>query len=161
MRRLLMNILLFCFTLSVFAVSDTWLVLQLRGGSKVAYIIPGKTQVSFQDNDMIISSPKMEVRYSKASVCNFSFKAEGDVVDGIEPTTVSDIKIRHVADDVVEITGINPTQAIHVYTVNGIEQSPNIIRTGDSATVSLASLPIGVLLITISNADIPAFKVVR
>lgn len=162
MKRLLLNIVLLAVAVSAYCSGDTLLMLQLRNGSKVSYIVSEKLKVEFKGGKMVLTSSQLETAYDIPAVLKYSFLSDANIEDGVEQVTAqSDIKIKYVSDDVVEITGIAPAQRVRVYTTNGIEQSPDICRTDSTATIMLGNMPAGVLLITVSNTDIPAFKVVH
>lgn len=73
----------------------------------------------------------------------------------------SEVRIQYVNPDEVVITGVEKSQEVKVYSTNGIELSPNVMRSADGIRVSLSSLPPGVLVITLPGVDVQSMKVVH
>lgn len=157
MKRTLLNILLLFCSVTSFAEDNTWLRIQLSNGGTVSYLVAGKLKMSFDEKEIIISSPRLSSSFRRDAISSYSF--EGALKDvGIRQTTLPDCEVTHLSKDIIGITGIAPEQDLKVYASNGTQQSPTVRRTADGVTIDFSNLPAGVFIITLPGTNIPAIK---
>lgn len=161
MKHIVLTILSLLFAANSFAEGYTWLVLHLRNGSTMKYIVADKLSMSFTDSDLMLTSSRFETSYARDRVLSYDFKSDAEMADNIEQTEQETIKVIHRSKDEIVLVGISSGQPIRVFATNGTEQQPPIQRSGDSATVTLSALPNGIYIITLPHSDIPAIKIIR
>lgn len=161
MKHIVLTILSLLFAANSFAEGYTWLVLHLRNGSTMKYIVADKLRMSFTDSDLMLTSSRLETSYAKDRVVSYNFTDDTGMPDNIEETEQGTIEVIHRSKDEIVLVGITSEQPIRVYSTNGTEQMPPIQRSGDSATILLSPLPNGVYIITLPHSDIPAIKVIH
>lgn len=110
---------------------------------------------------MVLSSPRMSAKLNASLVDSYRFIGKEDIDLAVNEAKANDIRIEYVNHEEVVVRGIVPSQVLKVYASNGVELSPSIKRDADSATISLSSLPLGVLIISLPNTDVPAIKIVH
>lgn len=161
MKRLILNIILACISVTAMAEGNTWLMLQMSNGSRISYIVPGKMRVSFSGEDMQLTSDRLTATMHSKCVLRYQFFNEDNITDGIKETMLNDVKITYHSRDIVEISGLPTGQRIKVYESNGTEQRPHITHTSDKARIDLSALANGVFIITFPDSDIPAVKIIH
>lgn len=157
-KRLLLNILLILIAAGAFAVSNTWLLLDIRGGSQMAYLVPGKMKLTFNDSTLVLSSSRFETSFSRAAVLSYRFSSAMDIDDGILMPVIDGYSVQIINDE-VNIYGISTSQLLKVYSVDGVLHSPHISYAADHTIVHMSSLPHGTYIITLPGSSIPAVKV--
>lgn len=143
------------------AEGNTWLQLQMRNGCRIAYIVPGKMRIAFNDEQMLLTSDYLTATLNRNTVVRYSFFDEGNITSSIDEATINDVKVTYLSRDMVEISGIASNQRIRVYASNGTEQQPHIALSGDKARIDLSALGSGVFIITLPDSDIPSVKVIH
>lgn len=161
MKRLIFNILLLTVAGTALGSSNTWLLLQLRNGYNVSYQVAADMRITFTDKDFVIKSDRLEAAYSRDAVMSYKFFEDIDTNTFVNQATLMDINVKYISRDLVEISGIKSDQPVKVYSVNGTQLSPQVMRREDAVTISLSGQPNGVVIITLPNSDIPAIKVVH
>lgn len=161
MKRFILNILFLTLAVSAFCEENTWIQVTMRNGSTTSYLIPERMNISFSNNTMVLSSPRMSAKLNASLVDSYRFIGKEDIDLAVNEAKANDIRIEYVNHEEVVVRGIVPSQVLKVYASNGVELSPSIKRDADSATISLSSLPFGVLIISLPNTDVPAMKIVH
>lgn len=153
MQRILFTILvaLICNGVSV---ADSVLVLSLRNGMQQLYDIREPMELRTTADSFHISSKHIHASYSRNNVLGYSFSKYGAINVGINTPTINNNRqiTYHRDGKTLIIEGITTTEKIKIYSVNGMEHRPPISRTASSATISFASLPQGIYIISIPSS---------
>lgn len=157
-KRFLLNISLLFTAVTAMAVSNTWLLLDMRGGNQMSYLIPGKLTVSFTDSTLQLSSSRFQTSFSREAVISYRFSSAMDIDDGILQPVVGSHSVQIINDEVI-IHGVSPSQTVKVYSADAVQHNPQITRSADHITVSLSSLAHGTYIISLPGSGIPAVKV--
>lgn len=158
MKTILLNISLLLIAVNAMAVNNTWLMLQMRDGTEVSYLVPGTMNISFTDNTLLLSSSRFETSFSREAVRSYHFSTDIDIDDGIDQPTIGSHSVQIINDEVC-IYGISPSQPLKVYSTDGVLHSPHISHAPDHVVIHMSSLPHGTYIITLPGSAVPAVKV--
>lgn len=145
--------------INAMAVNNTWLLLDLRDGNQMSYLVAGEMKLSFTDNEMLLTSDRLQTAFSKQAVLGYRFSQDIMIDDAIITPSAGNTSFVSISDDVVRIYGIGEAQSIKVYASNGTQVQPHVSRTTESVSIHLSSLPHGTYIITLPGSTIPAVKV--
>lgn len=137
--------------LSLFVLLAVWcsafagkqLVVELKDGGTVTYVLNDEPVVTFQDTRVCVRSQKAEAAYERASVARFFFQDAATDVENIK----GNLRIEYLSDQVV----IYGTSDAKVYDTAGRLLAPQITTSDESVTISLESLTEGMYIISIPN----------
>ena len=107
------------------------------------YLMP---RIQFQNDHVLITSSVLDMDYPKENVLRFSYKG-----------VTTDVKaVKRDADYSREngqlvFHGIDQTDKVTVYNINGIRVPVRLIRSGNDVTLPLASIPSGVYVLSVNG----------
>ena len=142
MKKLILPLMMICASLGVFAES-TALKVVLKDGNSATYVLTEKPKVTFEGENVNISTPDAQASYLRSEVASFSF---------IETSSVKDIEgsdtTYRFTDNVFESEG----NLITVYSITGA----TVARGANS--LSLESLNTGIYIVKAGNQSIKIRK---
>ena len=162
-----MKKLLLFFTFALVTTLSTWaqheystLVVETKSGDTFEIWLYEKPHVQFSNNKFTITCDKEATGYIYDEVRKFYFKYY-DPATGIDaPTSEGVIRIVHINQSEVTISGIAETDKIKLYTLDGRLIMAKTARHDDnSLTISLEGLPSGTYILNIGNKQ--SFKFLR
>ena len=122
------------------------LVLHHANGTTTDVELYTQPQVKFQDDKVLITSTVLDMEYPKADVLKFTFK--GTSLGISSPDVQADYAQENGQ---LVFHGINSTDRLAVYAVNGIRVPVRFQYSGSSATLPLASIPSGVYVLSVNG----------
>ncbi len=146
LMRLMVMLMLGCFASILHAQEIKTLVLWHTDGTTTDVELYTQPNVQFRDEQVIITSPVLNLQYPQQDIARFTYKGTGTGIDAqIAPSGYSQ------KDGQLVFRGLNPTDKVEVYSTNGNLVSTKIFRTGNSITLSLSALPSGVYLLKVNG----------
>lgn len=144
-------ILVTCLFLAIGSASARSLVLTLKNGTHVYYLLgkDSNPMLRFVDGGMVINTD----RYEFSSLKNFYISATDDP-NGIE----------HVMDDMVQygdnkvVVDTDKLTDISIYTLDGCRVNTHTLQANGKVTIDLTSLPQGTYVITIGGSSLKILK---
>lgn len=145
MKLILLTVCLFVLK-GISNVSAQSLVLHHANGTTTDVELYKMPQVKFQDDKVLITSTVLDMEFSKFDVLKFTYKG------GASGITSPSVKARYTQEDGrIVFHGINATDKLVVYALNGIRVPVNFQRSGSYASLPLASIPSGVYVLSING----------
>ncbi len=132
--------------ISVSTVKAQTLVLHHANGTTTDVELYTLPQVKFQDDKVLITSVVLDMEYPKEDVLTFTYKGETLGINSPK----ANVSYSKVNGQVI-FNGIKPSEKIAVYNTKGIRVPVKIRRQGDTATLSLSSIPSGVYLLNVNG----------
>jgi len=123
------------------------LVLHHADGTTTDVELFTQPNVKFKGDQLLITSPVLDMEYSKEDVVRFTYKVGTPTV--IE--TLSDGKDYSKDNGQLVFHGIKPTDPIAVYTTGGIRVPVSFNRKGTDVSINLSKLPKGVYLLNVNG----------
>lgn len=145
MKLILLTVCLFVLK-GISNVSAQSLVLHHANGTTTDVELYTMPQVKFQDDKVLITSTVLDMEFSKFDVLKFTYKG------GASGITSPSVNASYTQEDGrIVFHGINATDKLAVYAVNGIRVPVNFQRSGSYASLPLASIPSGVYVLSING----------
>lgn len=145
MKLILLTVCLFVLK-GISNVSAQSLVLHHANGTTTDVELYKMPQVKFQDDKVLITSTVLDMEFSKFDVLKFTYKG------GASGITSPSVKASYTQEDGrIVFHGINATDKLVVYALNGIRVPVNFQRSGSYASLPLASIPSGVYVLSING----------
>lgn len=145
MKLILLTVCLFVLK-GISNVSAQSLVLHHANGTTTDVELYKMPQVKFQDDKVLITSTVLDMEFSKFDVLKFTYKG------GASGITSPSVKARYTQEDGrIVFHGINATDKLVLYALNGIRVPVNFQRSGSYASLPLASIPSGVYVLSING----------
>lgn len=145
MKLILLTVCLFVLK-GISNVSAQSLVLHHANGTTTDVELYKMPQVKFQDDKVLITSTVLDMEFSKFDVLKFTYKG------GASGITSPSVKASYTQEDGrIVFHGINATDKLVVYALNGILVPVNFQRSGSYASLPLASIPSGVYVLSING----------
>ena len=143
-----MNIrILFTLLLSVMlncpATAEEMLVLRLKGGSKISYVLAENPIMTFSGGRLAITSTDGCADYELINVEEFCFV---DIPTAIDNVMVDEVRFARLSDG-VRIYGVVKSNEVMVFDTGGRQVSATVTIVNNYADVSLNAAPQGIYLI--------------
>lgn len=122
------------------------LVLHLANGKTTEVELYVQPQVKFLNDKVLITSSVLDMEYAKEEVLAFTYKGNALGISG--PSVNADYTQE---DGQLVFRGIEPTDKLAVYAVNGIRIPANFQYSGTTASLSLTAIPSGVYVLSING----------
>ena len=161
MKKILLSLMLaFTATLAMQAQNEySTLVVETTEGAKVEVWLKNKPQVKVTDTEFIITCGEEVTGYVHEKVKKFYFKPY-DPKTGIEaPVAENVIRIAYLDQSQVTVSGVEDTDEVRLYTLDGRAVSETCRAEGASVTVSLDALAPGTYILNIANKQ--SFKLLK
>ena len=107
------------------------------------YLMP---RIQFQNNKVLITSTVLDMEYPKENVLRFSYKGVINAID----VPKANANYSHESGRIV-FHAIKSRDKVAVYNVNGIRVPVSLNYSGDDVTLSLASIPSGVYILSVNG----------
>lgn len=107
------------------------------------YLMP---RIQFQNDHVLITSSVLDMDYPKENVLRFSYKVVTNDVKAVK----RDADYSRENGQLV-FHGIDQTDKVAVYNMNGIRVPVRLIRSGNDVTLPLASIPSGVYVLSVNG----------
>lgn len=148
MKRLFVYILFLLNFTSVVAAEANTLVLELKNGTKEMYQLDDKPVITFDSNNLYISSSKVYMKYYLFSnLSRYYFVDNGSsAIQSMQNDDVA-FSFRYVDKDNVVLTG---TDRAEVYSVDG-KKLLDVVEQSDELNINLGDFPSGVYVIKTNN----------
>ena len=107
------------------------------------YLMP---RIQFQNDHVLITSSVLDMDFPKENVLRFSYKVVTNDVKAVK----RDADYSRENGQLV-FHGIDQTDKVAVYNMNGIRVPIRLIRSGNDVTLPLASIPSGVYVLSVNG----------
>lgn len=149
---------------NVFADTERTLVVNFHNGASQSYNLRETMTIRQQSDSLVISSSHMRIAYKASAIAGYRFSADDAIKDGIDTPRIpnsEDIRFER-EDNVLRVIGMPDKSRIRIFAVNSTEMTTAITYSGNTATVSLASLPQGVYIIHLTGMkNAPSIKITK
>lgn len=160
MKKLLLLLMLFSCSVTMFAEGKDVLGVMMKDGTSVYFLLAEKPLITFQNDEMKIVSEKDEATMKRALVDRFEFVAK--VPTGIEDVEELDEKVAsenlELTGDAVHISGLLPGCRVQLLSVNGQVLMSEVAGENGCVTLLLEALPSGVYLVNYYETTIKFIK---
>lgn len=141
---------------NLWAIGDKTLIVELQEGNKTEFVLSRSPILTFANKVLQIEISGSSNNFEINNVKQFYFD---DASTGISPISSSNMKIISQDNNHIVIEGINETDKVHIYSVDGKMMNNRVKVNRNRAEISLTSLPKGIYLINVSNKQ--TFKIHR
>ena len=155
MKQIVMTLLL-C-SIAFVARAGKALVVELKGGGTMMFVLSQKPEVSFSNHTVYLRTATGNAAFQIDAVSQFYF-TDSPMMGIGEKTVKPDIWMTQQGDQYV-IEGIEATDRVRLYALDGKGYADGVEQGDGYARVSLQGLPKGTYVISISNRQ--AFKILR
>lgn len=132
---------------SLFASSkDSDLIVKFVDGTNVVYSLSEKPNITFSDEEMYISLTNQVVSYNIKNIDNFTYQPSANSLQDV----LISYRIDKVSTDGLQISGLNGTNSIVVYDVNG-NLVYSITSNDDTINIPLNHKNSNIVLVRINN----------
>lgn len=160
MKKLLLLLMLFFCSVTMFAEGKDVLGVMMKDGTSVYFLLAEKPLITFQNDEVKIVSENDEATMKRALVDRFEFVAE--VPTGIEDVEGLDEKVAsenlELTGDAVHISGLLPGCRVQLLSVNGQVLMSEVAGENGCVTLLLEALPSGVYLVNYYETTIKFIK---
>lgn len=166
MKRLIYFLLLCSMSMTIWAQDMTnVLIVELRDGNAAKFSLLNKPKISIEDMQIVVQFMNADGEYNdKSFTCSIEqfrkYYFIEEVATGIEDVKENDSKIGITYNDnqSVTISGLNGTDKLHLYSIDGRKIAD--IRPNDTqANISITELPAGIYVVNINSKQ--SFKIVK
>lgn len=122
------------------------LIIEKTDGQKETYEINELPQIHFSDNELIVTTQQLEVKYTRSQIRKYYFN--------MTPTSVGNAKIYATferKEDNITIRNIKPNSIAYIYNTGGILVEQKRVKKNAEVTFSLKGLPLGIYVIKTEN----------
>lgn len=127
------------------------LVLLLKNGDIQTFFLKDKPDVTFEGENLKLSSINDTVVYPRAMIDNFHF-VDASIIDNIEQVEKNELRIVHQNNQDICVYGLKDTdKSIMVYDINGRRCHAQITYGDSASNISLETLNKGAYIIKIGN----------
>ena len=135
---------------AVCSANNSVLVVESVGGDKVTFSLSSMPQITFSNQTMLITTGSQVESFELANVAQYYFESE---TDGIQSVPREALLVRYAGGDEVVLQGLSPSARVTLYSADGRQRSVPVTYGDGSATLSLASLPQGVYILSANNSQ--------
>lgn len=142
MKSVLIALILMCN--GVFLFSQEALILHQKNGGKVAYVLNERPKVTYEGENLVLTTQKVTVEYPLSEVSKFTFGDLGD--NGIEDLRGKDASVKLNAQTLV-VAGGTPGAPLSLYSLSGSLVWRTNLDADGQLIRSIADLPRGVYVL--------------
>lgn len=152
-KRLLSTWAFVCLTLGIYADSNC-LVVEMKDGSSVSFILSEKPVLAFQDRNLVINRDS-ETSYSFENIKNYHFaKCE---MTATKLSAYETLQVVWVDDQTLEVQNANPSSLITLTVINGTVVSKSKADETGKSSVKVPNNE-GIYVLSVGNQS---FKIIR
>ena len=141
---------------NLWAIGDKALIVELQEGNKAEFVLSKSPILTFANKVLQIEINGSSNNFELNDVKQFYFD---DASTGISPISSTDVRIICQDNNRIVIEGINETDKVQLYSVDGKMMNNRVEVNRSRAEISLTSLPKGIYLINVPNKQ--TFKIRR
>ena len=160
MKKLLLLLILFFSSVTMYAEGKKVLSILMKDGTSVYFLLAEKPFITFQNDEVKIVSDKDEATMKRTLVERFEFVAE--VPTGIEDVEDLEEKVAcenfELAGDAVYISGLTPGCKVQLLSVNAQVLASEVAGENGCVTLQLEALPSGIYLVNYYETTIKFIK---
>lgn len=142
MKSILIALILMCH--GAFLFSQEALILHQKNGGKVAYVLSERPKVTYEGENLVLTTQSVAVEYPLSDVSKFTFGDLGD--NGIEGLHGDDASVKLNAHTLV-VAGGKPGSALSLYSLSGTMVWRTNLDANGQLIRSVADLPQGVYVL--------------
>lgn len=160
MKKLLLLLILFFSSVTMYAEGKKVLSVLMKDGTSVYFLLAEKPLITFQNDEVKIVSDKDEATMKRTLVERFEFVSE--IPTGIEDVEDLEEKVAcenfELAGDAVYISGLTPGCKVLLLSVNGQVLASEVAGENGCVTLQLEALPSGIYLVNYYETTIKFIK---
>lgn len=160
MKKLLLLLILFSFSATMFADGKDVLSVLMKDGTSVYFLLAEKPLITFRNDEVKIASESDEAVIKRTSVERFEFVAE--IPAGIEDVKeLEEDAVREnfeLTGDAICITGLNAGCKVQLFSINGQTLMSDIAGEEGRVVFSLEALSPGIYLVNYNETTIKFIK---
>jgi hypothetical protein len=154
MKKLSLILLLLCLASVINA--ETSLVIWKKDGSKVAFALAEKPEVTFADKSMMINSTTVSVSYDLKDMAKFTYEdTEAEGIRNIENDKVSSFKFD---GEMLLFPSLKAGSSVLIHSLNGTLVFSRTVQQAGKYSFPLSHLAKGVYVVSV---DCLTFKIVK
>jgi len=154
MKKLILILFLFCFGLSIQA--ETNLVVWKKDGSKVAFALNEKPQVTFSENSLMINSTTVSVSYELKDMAKFTYEdSESQGIKNIENDKDSSFKFD---GEMLLFPSLKAGSKVAIHNLGGVLVFSRTIEAAGDYSFPISHLDKGVYLVSVDGLT---YKIVK
>lgn len=154
MKKLILFLFLLCFGLSIQA--ETNLVVWTKDGSKVAFALSEKPQVTFSESSLMINSNTVSVSYDLKDMAKFTYEdSESQGIRNIENDKASSFKFD---GEMLLFPSLKAGSSVFIHSLNGTLVFSRTIQAAGEYSFPLSHLGTGVYMVTVDGLT---YKIVK
>ena len=127
------------------AVAQT-LVLHHANGTTTDVELYNMPLVQFDGDKVTITSTVLDMEYPKEDVLRFTYRGSADAIKAVKAE--ADYSLN---DGQLVFHGISQTDNVAVYNASGVRVAARFMRQGGNVSLSLASIPAGVYVLSVNG----------
>lgn len=155
-KRFLFTLLLLALTAGAWADTQQTLVVWLKNGSQVRYLLSDEPKTTFENGVLHLKTNKVSVSYQLQNVLRYTY--EGDwLTDGIDQPRPGEVLVSQT-ENAVTFKGLADGTPVQVYSVDGVLLSTQTARKGITTEVSLAAMPAGTYILKVKEQTLKFHK---
>jgi hypothetical protein len=157
MKRLSLACLLLGFSvLSIRAVEEKVLIVEQQNGGISSFLLSERPEMKFENHVLQIDMKGKTTDFEIDQVRQFYFDSASSDISHLPSTG---LRIYSTSDDKVVIEGIDEKESISLCSLKGTNYANRVSTNNRVAEISLAHLPKGTYLISVSNKT--TFKIIK
>lgn len=125
-----------------------------KDGTKVAYALLERPKITFVDNELVVTTNSIEVKYNLDNMSRFTYES-GDI------TGITDLKTERpfsIQDEALIFPMLSANSTVGIYSLNGSMIFKKTIRTVGEYAFSLSNITPGVYVISVNGLT---YKIVK
>ena len=127
------------------AVAQT-LVLHHANGTTTDVELYNMPLIQFDGDKVTITSTVLDMEYPKADILRFTYRGSADAIKAVKAEADYSIK-----DGQLVFHGISQSADVAVYNASGVRVPARLLRHDDNVSLSLASIPAGVYVLSVNG----------
>lgn len=135
------------------------LIISFHEGDSVAIVLADKPCAIFINDSLRVETTSFSATYLRSTIADFRFGWYDPTATNINGIEEEMVRIVYTDEDRVEILGIDPTDSIAVYGINGRRMDTYATWHSNGITIDLTAYPMGIYLININNTQ--NFKIIK
>ena len=159
MKKIVLMLMLFSFSATMFANGKDVLSVLMKDGTSVYFLLADKPYITFQNDEVKIVSDTDEALVKRTLVERFEFVDE--IPTGIEDVEEQDEQLRakfRLAGDAVYITGVASGSKVVLYAMDGRVVNSSVAVADGCVTLSLNALSSGIYIVKYNETAIKFIK---
>ena len=161
MKKRLLNLLIPLLTASSLTAADKQhaLIISFHEGESVALVLADKPCAIFVGDDLCVESNDFSATYRRSDIAGFHFEWVAELPTSIASLPEHMVQIIYTDNNTVQIRGIDSTNPVRVYGLDGHQIAAPITSETDGVTISFTACPAGIYFIHINNTQ--TFKIIK